>query len=249
MLTLIRGKNGRAPTLRMRPRDRFFDPIFLYALFLALLFHFLPFLIFKIAPFHLGYDSRILSPATVTAYLEGKEARADLSTEDKEAPIKKLGLLSLPDTPSLSDAHFSLATPFNEELSKGERGAIAPSLPERLHPSLPVYYPDVSIHVSGPLAKKELHLPSSLTSLLSPKEKNPLLVQRKTLTFDVLYEGKSGSLFWFALKSPSRNKKLVEKAEKILSTLSFATDEKSFILPGKVEITLHINQKKSNLSP
>lgn len=231
--------------VRVRERERFFEPRLLKALTIALLLHCGGLILFQVTPFSVS-STFIFSPIQVQSDhpLQSVSALASSYTEEEEffPPITLIPALAWID---LSPEPIVLS-------SKQIDIQAFKSIEEHLWPkwnvplSLQLEEPRIQLAISGELAKLALIATDPLLHHMQPlsPELSPTYV-----TYEVQVDESTGELFWYDRTVSSGIPSIDSLTEKILLNLRFSSVPSQEIVTGTLnfvvldsELTLRIDE-------
>lgn len=232
MLKLEKGTKLAGLTLRMRERERFFEPRLLKALTIAIVLHFGALSLFHVTPFY--FSSTFIFPP--------------IQVQSEQPLVQGISVLATPQwEEEFLPPPLQLIPPL-DWISFSQESILAPSLPLDLHALEPLEErvwpkweeplilkleePRVQLFISGDLAKLSL---VSIDPLL--QEKQPVSFQESPLyvTYQVQLDEKTGEIFWYERTESSQNPSIDHLTEKILLNLQFSPLSPKELVEG----TLH----------
>lgn len=233
MLKLEKTSHFSGLRVRLRERERFFEPRLLKALAMALIFHSGALLLFHVAPFDLSSTFRF-PPVQVNSILDQQQG---ISVTALVHPEENEEILSPPFSiiPALDWNFFSqnstlISTPHLDTYT-------FQSLEEHLWPkwyeplSLRLEEPYIQLIISGDLADLSLIASDPLLNQMQPfsPSLSPVYV-----TYQVQMDEKTGELFWYERIESSGIEAVDRKTEKILKNLRFAIREPLELVSGSL---------------
>lgn len=197
---------------------------------LAVLFHFIFFLIFQLAP-------TIPTPAVIHPFVKveseiiNQEITLELAQEDKNnillhsPPIHLLPLTSsFSDTATNTNTHLIADFEALNDLEK----AVWPNW--AFTESHTTALSKLNIKISGDLADYKKTTNSQLLTDNAFNDKN------KEALYEVFVNGENGKVFWFKLLKGSSDKEWIMLTERFLNELTFKTHDHLEIINGKVSL-------------
>lgn len=226
MLKLERTSQLSGLTVRLRERERFFEPRLLKALAIALLFHCSALLFFNITPFtfssaftfppvQVQFDQPSKSISTlVSAYVE----ESDELLPPPLTLIPALDWISLPQQSTLT-----ASAPLDPQALQPLEERLWPKWQEPLSPHLEE--PRIQLTISGDLAELPLAVSDPLLNQMQPlSSSSPAYV-----TYQVQMDEKTGELFWYERIQSSGIVAIDHLTEKILLNLRFSPKSQEMI--------------------
>ena len=229
MLKLERKSRDGEVNLLINGNDSFFNRSLVVAFLLALGFHALFLLVFHVSPFKSGVIETLYPPVGVEADLpvipDGVLAVADIGT----APLSLYGIpvpgFSQPSVPPSSQFLKTVATTYSIETDPLDNPFL--SIEEDAY--LPIFSVSVkkerkpiNVLVSGVLAERGIIFlgvdAKNSSSSVIKEMKEPL-----RLVYDVSVDGRTGKVFWFEPKEPSRLAAVNRLGNEIILGMLFAT--------------------------
>lgn len=249
MLKLEKGSRLSGLMMRMRERERFFEPRLLKALMIALIFHIGGFLLFHVSPFSLP-SSFVFPPIEVQSESIQPRVSALASTtpeENEEFSPPPLTLIPIMDWISLPKESALLPTlAFNFEVLQPLEQRVWPKWHEPL--SIPLEEPHIQLVISGDLAKHTLVEMDPLLNEMQPQinSRDPPTLESESnqspkerfVTYQVLMDEKTGELFWYERVESSGVVALDRLTEKILLNLHFVPAYSTELVTGALNFVI-----------
>jgi hypothetical protein len=241
MLKLEKTSNLSGLVIRMRERERFFEPCLLKALAIALFLHISALTLFHVTPFYL--------PSTFT--FPPIQVQSD-------QPIQAISALvsSYPEEEELSPPPLSLV-PTLDWVSFSQESMLIPSLSFDLHAlqsleervwpkwqeplSLKLEEPRIQLTISGDLAELPLIASDLLLNQLQPISHQELAAY---VTYQVQLDEKTGEIFWYERTQSSAKANIDYLTEKILLNLRFASPASHEIVKGAVNFVVLASEEE-----
>lgn len=228
--------------VKIRDQQNFLNKPFFYALGIAIALHILPALLFYISPFIITGEI-ILPPVFVetdlnfsmendhsaVAYLEQERGPPKYSLEPSlsEPKISMISSMTSDQIDDSSEKRFT-ENPFIiieenwEEILGGNCIKTPP--------------PPIRCQISGKLSEQQI-LDDGLNKVPFVRLEGDYIV-----SYDVRVEGKSGKIFWYALKQSSLPPMVKNTAETILKEMLFKPNPEIFVQDGIIEF-MFVNRK------
>lgn len=231
MLKLEKTSSLSGFTVRMRERERFFEPRLLKALAIALILHCIGLFLFQVTPFFVS-STFIFAPLHVQSDhpLQGVSTLATFYQEEEDLfpPIEwlpHLDWLFLTPEPS-----FLYTEVMNNQFFTSTEERIWPKWEAPL--SFPLEEPKIRLAIAGDLAELTLASTDPLLQQMQPfsTETSPSYI-----TYQVQVDETTGELFWYERLVSSGMPALDNLTEKILLNLRFYPPR----VPEPVTGTLH----------
>jgi len=238
MLKLERVDTSRKISVRMRHKERFLNRIFLTALSIAAVLHFLPFILFSVAPFNIRESYIVIPPGAVSAEIDSPDALVNTSAQEADLPTKNLGLLAPRDMPEIAARHPLAPFPeisYTTTTLASSQPFTQTDYPPSLTAPLPVHYPPLAIHISGPLAEHVPIYDHETIVAMQPVTMQQQAVDRERVVYNVQYDRRQQHLFWLEPVYLSSRRDLNQKAEQLIRSLHFQEGSDNF-MTGQVEI-------------
>lgn len=243
MLKLERASKSGEINVRLRTRERFFNPVFCLALGLAVSLHLFAIIIFHISPFKI--ESQWIFPSVKVNSELGLQPDSDtfILAQMEENKLLTPAFQPPPRSISVLPAYTenSLSKKFKSDKSQ-EYAQVINTFDLRMlplthfSPNLLLTYDSFAITVSGRLAETELleqMIPTKVQSQSPP-------IKKVHVRFDVRVDEKNGRIFWVRRIESSKRNDLDQQSEQILKSLHFKNDPKNVETEGEVEITFAI---------
>ena len=233
MLKLEKIAKTRDLNVTLRQRPVFFNGTLAMALGLAIFIHTVPFLIFHIAPFKMGYDGPIFPPVHVAADFSQESPGNLISLEyPGHEPVPGYLIAPLPSSPGLPEISKSspvkqmewikqqslLYNPFLEIEEDKRMGDLALSPPEHKD------YGTVKVHISGSLAGRPIAVRNTYEEELAQLSFYAFPIKTAVphrCIYEVQVEDRTGEIFWHAPSACSEDKDIRALALNILLSHRF----------------------------
>jgi len=239
MLKLEKTSNAAGLALRMRERERFFEPRVVKALAIALGLHIGGLTLFHAAPFDFS-SSYLFPPIQVQMDSFGPGVSVSLSPLSEEelflpppiASIPTMEWIRFPMESSLSIALNMDIKAFDEIESR-----IWPKWPEPLQMAMAMQEPRIKMEISGDLARHPL-----ISTEPAPQEMLPLaqVAAEEYVAYLVQLDPQTGELFWYERTASSVVSSVNLLTDKILLNLRFSSMEESSIIKGELHFRVAI---------
>ena len=246
MLKLEKTSQQSGLTVRLRERERFFEPRLLKALAIALILHSGALVLFQVTPFFLA-STFVFPPIEVQSDhpLQGVSVLASPFLDENEELFPPLTLI-----PTMDWAFFSQESILNPSATL-DANALQ-SLEERLWPkwqeplSLKLEEPRIQLVISGDLADLSLvaddPLLNEMVPLSSASHFPPAYV-----AYQVQWDDKTGELFWYERFESSGVAAIDRLTEKILLNLRFSpTEASNELVTGTLNFAVLASENESN---
>lgn len=230
-------------TIRMREKDRFFEPQLLKALAIAFFLHILSLILFHITPFYLS-STFTFPPIQVQSTLPTEGVSAIVSHYIEEEEPLPPPLIFAPELNWISFSHESILSPAISLDLDTFQSLEEHRWPKWNEPASPLLEePYIQLTISGDLA------------LLPLIEKDPLLDQTRPIepsesityvTYQVQLDDKTGELFWYERIESSSLMEMNQLTESILLHLRFASPKSEEIVKGTLNFAVRLVASKGN---
>ncbi len=222
MLKLEKTSDLSNLTIRMRERERFFEPRLLKALAIALILHSGALLLFHVTPF--SFTSTFTFPPIQVQSdppIKGVSALVSHYNEEDEFLPPPPPLISALDWISFSQESTLLpSVAFNPHALQSLEEQNWPKCQEPL--SLKLEEPRIQLAISGDLAQLPLLTTDPLLNQMQPIS-SP--ASSAYVTYQVQLDGKTGEIFWYERTKSSAVSVTDQLTEKILLNLRFSLPE------------------------
>lgn len=235
MLKLEKTSKLSTVTIRMRERERFFEPRLLKALTIALLLHCGALLMFQVTPF--SFTSTFLFPpihVQSNSTIKGIVAFVSDRIEKENAFPPPLSFV--PSLESLSFPPESILTPsytFDLQLLDPLEKHIWPKWEVPL--SMKLEEPRIQLAISGPLAKLSLVTGDPLLEEMQPISSHDFAAY---VTYKVMLDPYTGEIFWHERIESSTDHGMNRLTEKILLNLRFFSEKQEEPVSGVLHFLL-----------
>lgn len=237
MLRLEKTSHTSHIVIRMRERERFFEPPLLKALAIALILHIGALILFHVTPFsfttaftfppvHVQFDS-LVKEKGVSTFISPR-------IEEEEIAPPPISLIPLLDWISFSqESILAPSITFDPQDLKSLEERVWPKWEEPL--SLNLEEPRIQLTISGDLAELPLIASDPLLNQMQPisSHNSPVYV-----TYQVQLDEKTGELFWYERVVSSKEPAVDQLTEKILLNLRFAPPQHQEIVTGTVNFVV-----------
>lgn len=220
--------------IRLRPKERFFEPTLIKAFALALLLHLGGLALFHIAPFSMS-SSFLFPPIQVQSQVN--RAISAITYHSNEHAENSFILPPLPLIPSLdleTSAPLSFLAsshPFNPEAYRELEETVWPLWEEPF--SIPLQGPKMMVTIGGDLALYPLIKKDPIL-----EELHPIREPLHRISYRVKMDKETGELFWFERDHSSGVKEIDRLTENILSHFVFATEGPFDTIDGSLHFVL-----------
>jgi len=241
MLKLEKISRDRQISVIVRDKECFFTRSLIIALAIAAGIHFLFLVVFNISPFKIRLSQIIFPPVQVEVDASPKDT-AILAQVDTPKPIASGLPTQRPSLPIMHEYPTFLAAQNADYIKENRREGnpflaiendiTSPSFPSGGNTSLP----PLSIVVSGLLADIPV-LDDGLKGKKVPGIKAS--INQRRVVFDVLVEGRSGSVIWFQPVQLTENSTADRFVETIIREMQFHKGS-YFVTAGEIEF--HFNE-------
>lgn len=244
MLKLEKTSNPSQLTIRIREKERFFEPRLLKALAFALTFHIGALFLFHVHPFFL--DSTFIFPPV---HVRSDSTKKGIFVSSSPSYIEEEFFPPPPLPPLILDLDWISFTQESAMISSIDFNLHSlQSIEEKLWPkweeplSLKIEEPRVQLAISGDLAQFPL------------LNKDPLLNQMQPfspyssfdyITYEVQLNEKTGELLWYECKEFSSQPDINKLTEKILLNLRFASFEAKEPIKGTISFIVLLSSEKN----
>lgn len=235
MLKLEKVSRNNQLNVIVRDKEHFLSRPLLIAFSIAISFHLLLLIIFKITPFALHLNQTIFPPVQVeTDHPNNAAITADITQFNElssNLPPTPPSLPIIPNTPQFLAYNHTLST--EQENSPAqlfdpiEKAITQPATILLSSPPSPL---PIAVIVSGPLAEHTL-LVDGLKDNVRPVKQSI-----GTAKYEVIVEGNTGRVIWQEPIQNSSNIALEKFAERILKDMRFATDSSAYMISGYIEV-------------
>ena len=223
MLKLEKASKLSNVTIRMRERERFFEPRLLKALTIALLLHCGAFVMFHVTPFSFT-STFVFPPVLVQSDSTIKGVVALVSDQIEKEELLYPPLPFIPPLEWISSfLPESILIPSYAFDSEGLE-----SLEKQLWPkweaplSLKLEEPRIQLNISGPLAELSMVASDPLLEQMQPISSHDFAAY---VTYQVLLDDYTGEIFWHERIESSIEPAINQLTEKILLNLRFSSQK------------------------
>jgi hypothetical protein len=223
--------------IRLRPKERFFEPTLIKAFALALFLHLGGLALFHIAPFSMS-SSFLFPPIHVQSQINRPASATTLHSIEQTGDSFMLPPLALiPLTDLGEEINLSDLAPFHSFDPKAYQ-----ELEETLWPlwespfSIPMEGPKIMVTISGDLARFPLIKKDPILD-----ELHPIGEPLHSISYRVKMDKETGELFWFERENSSGKKEIDRLTENILSHFIFGTDGHFDAIDGSLDFILFSN--------
>jgi hypothetical protein len=235
MLRLEKTSDLSNVAIRMRERERFFEPRLLKALTIAILIHSGALILFHVTPF--SFDSTFtFPPVHVQSDSPAKGVSALVYHRIDEEEMNPPSISLIPALDWISFSQESTLVPsvtFNPQDLKSLEERVWPKWEEPL--SLKLEEPRIQLAISGDLAEIPLVASDPLLNQMQPISSHDLPAY---VTYQVQLDEKKGEIFWYDRITPSMEPAIDQLTEKILLNLRFAPPENQEPVLGILNFTV-----------
>lgn len=240
MLKLEKTSHSSFPTLRMRERERFFEPRLLKALLIALFLHVSALVLFHVTPFHFS-STFIFPPIRVQTDWPPHSVSVLTTPRQEEEVLFPPSVALIPALDWISSSQESTLMPslnLDPYAFQDIEKQVWPQWQEPL--SLQLEEPRIQLTISGDLAQHSLVATDSLLQQMQPLSWNE---PHTYVTYQVLLDNTTGELFWYERIDSHAETVIYQLTEKILLNLRFSFSETQpivkgtlrFVIPNEVE--------------
>lgn len=235
MLRLEKTANLSNITIRMRERERFFEPRLLKALAIALIFHCGALILFQVTPFSFA-STFTFPPVHVQSdsLIKGVSTFVSHHTDEDEINFPSISIIPPLDWISVSQESAlipSVALNLQDLISLEER--IWPKWEEPLSQRLEE--PRIQLAISGDLAELSLITSDPLLNQMQPLSSHSFSTY---VVYKVQLDEKTGEIFWYERITSSQEPVTDQLTEKILLNLRFGIPQSHQVIMGTLSFVI-----------